>query len=517
MKKFLFYLIAVTMMNNMAYGWEDDVSKNTQITPTGLTYIENDVKTNKNGMTYVFMLCGGEEISMRLQIIDPNGEKLLSRGGQIISEEPNRSWFGLNQYMELDKDGNVFIGVQDYRNHVEEEKLTYTIYKYDQAGNKLMDGITLNDGIGHALETGLSMCATDDGGCVCAYQYTDEEQKADFIIIEKINSEGKSMWKKILYQSENFTYPYPFLTDAGNGRVLVLITTDTGEIKAQIIKYDGTLEKESFETVYTEGFASPKIWEAMHVEELPGNKTLVTTVDGRYLGRMLVINGDGSIGLDGSNTGVQVSDDYYASGTPAIAYNEQDDTYTCTYKMFDIGYSAYQSMWLQKFSGKDGKAMWDEPKELIAFQTDYQYGYYVMRYAGDGRSALFYMKMDNNNYNDVKAYMQVIESDGSIQSDPVPFTTAASSKQNLRVSELTDGQFVAAWDDKRNSQMSLFMQNIKFDGTTGISCPETITAGKDVKTEYFSSDGRKLNSLQKGLNIIKTTDGNTVKTVKIMK
>lgn len=517
MKKFLLYLIAVTMMNNMAYGWEDDVSKNTQITPTGLTYIENDVKTNKNGMTYVFMMCGGADISMRLQIVDPNGERLLSRGGQIISEEPNRSWFGFNQYMELDKDGNVFIGVQDYRNHVEEEKLTYTIYKYDQSGNKLLDGITLNDGIGHALETGLSMCATDDGGCVCAYQYTDEEQGSDFIFVEKISNEGKSLWKKILYQSENFTFPYPFVTDAGNGRVLVLITTEIGEIKAQIIKPDGTLEKEDFETVYTEGFASSKIWEAMQVEELPGNKTLVTIVDRRYHGRMLVINGDGSIGLDGSNTGVQVSGDYYASGTPAIAYNEQDDTYTCAFKMFDIDYSAYQSMWLQKYSGKDGNAIWDEPKELVAFQTDYQYGYYVMRNAGDGRSALFYMKMDNSNYNDVKAYMQVIESDGSILSDPVPFTTAASSKQTLRVSELTDGQFVAAWDDKRNSQMSLFMQNIKFDGTTGISCPETITAGKDVKTEYFSSDGRKLNSLQKGLNIIKTTDGNTVKTVKIIK
>lgn len=324
------------------------------------------------------------------------------------------------------------------------------------------------------------------------------------------------MEKNIIPERELYI-PISFLTDAGNGRVLVLITTEIGEIKAQIIKPDGTLEKEDFETVYTEGFASSKIWEAMQVEELPGNKTLVTIVDGRYHGRMLVINGDGSIGLDGSNTGVQVSGDYYASGTPAIAYNEQDDTYTCAFKMFDIDYSAYQSMWLQKYSGKDGNAIWDEPKELVAFQTDYQYGYYVMRNAGDGRSALFYMKMDNSNYNDVKAYMQVIESDGSILSDPVPFTTAASSKQTLRVSELTDGQFVAAWDDKRNSQMSLFMQNIKFDGTTGISCPETITAGKDVKTEYFSSDGRKLNSLQKGLNIIKTTDGNTVKTVKIIK
>lgn len=517
MKKLLLYLFAFTMFGNMAYCWGDDVSKNTQITPTGLPYLENEVKTNENGITYIFMLAGGDPVSMRLQIVDPNGERLLSRGGEIISQEPNRSWFGLNQYIELDNEGNAFIGVQDYRKHVETEELTYTIYKYNESGEKILDAVTLNDGIGYKSATGLSMCATEDGGCVCAYQYTDTEKKQDIIIAEKIDKDGKSLWKKTLYQSENFTYPYPFLAYAGDNRVLVLITTPDGEIKSQILKADGTPENENLETVYTEGFASQKIWEAMRVEELPGNKTMIAMVDGRYLGRILVINSDGSIGLDGSNTGLQVSSIDYASGVPAVAYNADDDTYTCFYKMFDIDYSAYSSLWLQKFNGKDGSNAWTEPKALVDFQEEFEYGYYVMRYAGEECSALFYMKMDTYNFNDVKAYAQIIGSDGNTNGEPVPFATSLSNKQTLRVSELVDGQFIAAWDDKRTSPMALFMQNIKLDEISSIATPEANLEEEYDKVEYFSIDGMKIDAPQEGLNIVRYTKGNNVKTVKIIK
>lgn len=516
MKKFLLYLIAFAMINNTAYGWNDDASKNTQITPTGLTYFENDVKTNKNGMTYIFMLCGGNNISMRLQIVDPNGERLLARGGEIISQEPNRSWFGLNQYLELDKEGNAFIGVQDYRKNIEEEKLTYSIYKYDQTGKKILDGITLNDGIGHKSETGLSMCATDDGGCVCAYIYTDVEKETDYVVAEKISGEGKSLWRKTIFQAKKFTLPYPFLTDAGNGRILTLIVSE-GKIKAQIIKPDGTFEKTDYETVYTEGFASSKIWETMRVEEIHGNKTMISIVDGKYQSRALVINSDGTIGLDGSDKGIQLSDDAHASAIPAITYNEEEDTYTCFYEMQDINYMALSSLWLKKINGKDGSMVWTEPKELLPTQQENEYGYYVMRNAGEGRTAIFYMKKALNNFNDVKGYMQIIENDGSIKTEPVAFTTALSNKQTLRVSELVDGQFITAWDDKRNPEMSLFMQNVKLDGTSSIDIPGNITEGKDTKTEFFSINGMKLDSPQKGLNIIRVTEGNTVKTIKIMK
>ena len=36
--------------------WTTDLGKNTQITPTGLAFDENEVATNKDGVTYVFFI-----------------------------------------------------------------------------------------------------------------------------------------------------------------------------------------------------------------------------------------------------------------------------------------------------------------------------------------------------------------------------------------------------------------------------------------------------------------------------
>lgn len=157
MKKRLFYFLMVsTMTFSTAYAWEDDVSKNTQVTPNGLTYIDTDIRTSTGGKTFVFILGAGSPVSMRLQVLDAEGNKMLARGGQIISQEPNSSWFGYNQYLEFDKEGNAFVGVQDYRAHPAEQLATYSIYKYTPQGEKLLDGTILNDGKGGKLLSGCS-------------------------------------------------------------------------------------------------------------------------------------------------------------------------------------------------------------------------------------------------------------------------------------------------------------------------------------------------------------------------
>lgn len=514
MKKRLLYFIAAVLTAGVAHGWESDVSINTQITPTGLTYFENEVKTNKDGITYVFMLCGGKPVSMRLQIVDRNGERLLSRSGEVISNEPNNSWFGFNQYMELDKNGDVFIGVEDYRDNQTEQLFTYHIYKYNAAGTKVMDAVTLNGGTGYKLASGLSMCATDDGGLVCAFNGTDEPSNSDYLMVEKISGEGKSLWKKELKKNKSMSMTYPFLTDIGNNRVMVLIVQD-GKIQANIIEADGSLAWQEYKTVYSGGLASPKVWEVLRVEELPGYKTMLSLVDGGLQSRLVVINSDGTLGLDGSDKGVLINDNtIYVSDMPTATYNSADGTFTCFYKMFDREYPVNQLL-VQKINS-DGSKAWAAPAEVTPLNEEFQYGYYVMRGTGDGRNAVFYMTLDRSNYNDVKAYMQIIESDGSIPAAPVPFATSMANKQTLRVSELVNGQFIAAWDEKRNeNQMSLFMQNIIPEGTgTAIDNIESNMDNAGDTKEYFSPDGMKLGAPRKGLNIVRTTGGKTVKVLK---
>lgn len=517
MKRILLYLVALVLVSGTAHAWEDDTSVNNQITPTGLNYFENEVKTNQNGVTYAFIIGSGSPVSMRLQIVTPEGERIFSRTGELISKEQNNTWFGFNQYMEIDKNGDVFVGVEDRRNDPENQLSTYTVYKYSAQGTKLMDGVLLNNGRGYILSSGLSMCATDDGGVVCAFNCINEAQKTDYVVIEKLDRNGKSLWIKTIYESELYSNPIPYLTDAGEGRVMALIACNGG-IKAQIMTEGGETEFAQPKTVYTGGMASPKVWEVLQIDEMAGNKAAISVVDGDKQGRLLIIDGKGNICLDGSDKGIMLNTDYlYASDRPAVTYDEQSDTYTCAYKIVDYKNTAYSQVMLQKINGADGTFAWSEPKVVLPFSFDDWYAYPVLRNADNGRKALFFMSMNPGNYNDVKAYMQLIEEDGSVTADKVAFATSNASKQTLRVSELVNGQFVAAWDEKRTDQMSLYMQNIRIDGTTGISNALTDnTTDTNAKKEYFTTDGIKTNRPTKGINLVRTTTDGKVKTAKVL-
>lgn len=71
--------------------WTTDLGKNTQITPTGLAFDENEVATNKDGVTYVFFITNmNGTLGMRLQIIDKDGNKVMERGGKSSHRKPTK-------------------------------------------------------------------------------------------------------------------------------------------------------------------------------------------------------------------------------------------------------------------------------------------------------------------------------------------------------------------------------------------------------------------------------------------
>ncbi len=104
---FLFIGVAISCLQGWA-NWNTDLSENTQITPTGLSYYDKALKTNKNGYTYATFVCPAENsMATRLQIIDKDGNRTLGRGGKIVASEKNRPWLTWNQYLQLDNEGNA--------------------------------------------------------------------------------------------------------------------------------------------------------------------------------------------------------------------------------------------------------------------------------------------------------------------------------------------------------------------------------------------------------------------------
>lgn len=94
MKRIVLIVALVTFYLNGRADWNFDSSNNVLVTPTGLSYYDKELTTNKNGYTYVLLACPSPEcgIAYRLQIMDKDGNKKLGRGGKVISSEKNRTW-----------------------------------------------------------------------------------------------------------------------------------------------------------------------------------------------------------------------------------------------------------------------------------------------------------------------------------------------------------------------------------------------------------------------------------------
>lgn len=93
MKKWLKLLSAALLFLPAAANaqWTTDYSKNTQVTPVGLNYDENEVVTNDDGITYAFFIIQSNgTLDMRLQILDKQGNKVMAAADTAFRTKPTR-------------------------------------------------------------------------------------------------------------------------------------------------------------------------------------------------------------------------------------------------------------------------------------------------------------------------------------------------------------------------------------------------------------------------------------------
>ncbi len=493
----------------------------TQVTPSDLGYYDKEITQNSNGDTYILFTCASNDgVCYRMQILDKDGKRLLGRGGKVISAEKNRAWTSYNQYLQTDQEGNAFVAVQDMRNNKDAvlDSLFYTVYKYSPTGELLWQGTTLNDGVGSPLSSGMIMMNTEDDGLLCVYRFCDKEMVNDYAHLEKLDKDGNCVWKKDVFKTSRDVnmHPYPFLLKSGEKEAMLLWANADGNILANIVNTEtGDIKLDSPQTVYTGGYASSKIMEVIEVQPGPDNGALITVIDGDMQGRVLYINSDLTIGLDGQTTGVLL--DYsgnvsYVSNRPTVTYCPNDNTFACLYKSFNYEDKRIQGVYYQKLD-MEGKALWDNGgKAFVPVQNSYQYGYFKIRNLGDDCTALFYLKYDNTSYS-VNGEYTVFDNEGNA-SEPVEFASEGNSKVELWVSDKLEGdKFVTAWDQKNSTLYTLFTENVSVTHTSDISKVASDYVSSDDESIY-SIDGVKLGKMQKGINIIRQHDGKTIKVAK---
>lgn len=209
MKKILLSVaLALAAMSPATAQWASGPEERTVVSPADSHNYGYEIKTNDNHITYVFMQIplGGDRISMRVQILDKDGNKLMPEEGKELCAEHNRTYTSVNQHVLIDKEGNAIIAVSDRRSGGD----NYTVYKVTEKGDVLWN-TELNGGISAGDVACMSMVNSDDGGYVMAYEVYQAGSTGNSakVMVEKLSVDGKSQYQTVLSDLDGLV-PYAY-------------------------------------------------------------------------------------------------------------------------------------------------------------------------------------------------------------------------------------------------------------------------------------------------------------------
>lgn len=418
MKRIFTLLLALVAMIN-AYGqWtEQPIS----IVTEGTSMYNNEAIVGPDGTTYFLYYHPNIKNAVdeydtdnvvyeyRLQALDKNGEKKFGDLGILISDYPNRSYCVVNNYLYIDKDGNVVVAVSDARDCEDGETfMGLYAYKVSPEGEMLWDeeGITLDWNT--ELIAATKIIGLPDGSYVLAWMRSNALGSMTMAVnLQRLSADGKAQWgDEVNLTSETVTYQYPYLVDAGmNQFILVYAKGGAQDLYARKIDFDGTSVWGEDTRIYRGGWGSIPLWTILDVQPSGDGGVILgwnddrayTNVESAY---MAYVTGDGKIGFSAASDegDVKLSYDEWKHFNCKVMADPAGDGFLAFWRETDGGQN-WQRMMIQKLS-KQGELLYgDEGLMLFDFEQS-AFGYNSIQPGKDGEAAFFYMKQ-NSGWGDV--------------------------------------------------------------------------------------------------------------------
>lgn len=479
----------------------------------------------------------------RLQAIDKDGNRKFGDLGILISNYPNRSYCLFNNYLYVDKDGNIVIALTDARDCVDGESFIGAYaYKVSPEGEMLWDenGVTLDwnrDVIAAMKVIGLA-----DGSYVFAWMRSNatNSQLID-IDMQRLSSDGEPQWESsdMTLTSETVTYQYPYIVDAGmNQCILVYAKGSAQDLYARKIDFDGSSVWGEDTRIYRGGWGGIPLWTILDVQPSGDGGVIVGWNDDRYYtdvesAFISYVTPDGKLGFAGASDegDVKLSYDEWRHFNCKVMADPAGDGFIAFWRETDGGQS-WQRMVVQKVS-KQGELLYsDEGIALFDFEQT-AYGYNSIQPGKDGKAALFFMKQ-NEGWGDVDVFIMKFYTETGEFIERTKLTNNINQRSALTSHVcMNEGFWITTWqedykDENDETQERHIIQRINFsDNVTSISeITDTsirkifhsdgqimINASKsaNAQIEIFDLVGRKVCSisnigLNTGLNTIAWTD-----------
>jgi len=178
--------------------WTTDTAENTLVAESEATDMQ--AKTTSNGMTYVAFwkeVEAPENLELRLQILDENGNQTLGVDGMLVSEEVPMSTYTVAWDMVVDDNDDLYLGVTGTGSG----NPAYA-FKLDSDGNHLWSASGVNFGNGFVPK--ITPLSTDNVLISWA--------SSNGTVMQKYDAAGTAIWTSAqpIEQGGNATYPANF-------------------------------------------------------------------------------------------------------------------------------------------------------------------------------------------------------------------------------------------------------------------------------------------------------------------
>ena len=475
MKRSLFISCVLLFITTCVHAqWTEDSTLNTPIRDAANASFPK-IAQSLNGNSYIsWFEINNSNFELHLQLLNPNGNKLWSTDGIVISNYPQDSVL-LPYDLKTDNDGNVIIAFQDKRY----DSLQIVANKIDSNGNFLWgaDGISLIDSSSHkGYNPSIGITAQND--IVIAWNADSSSLK--WIAAQRLSPSGSFQWNTVYRIKDSnsiLNFSTPKLFPSGSDEIQFLFVEENGSLPnvtstlyTQRVHASGnnfwpTPIKVSSKKLSSLSFSYPIPddnggFYITYNTYNPVNSTLtdvyVQNVD--YNGNLW--NSTGIEAANSTTTNKRVVSGNYVSFT---------SEYWVLMQIHDGSFSN-SGVSIQKFDAL-GNILFNDNALVIFPINSVSYNPNTLNYVNDGMIISSSYGSSGQHINAVK-----IDNDGIPlwANTSVSINATNSNKEYVQSGEFIDSNLVFVWQDDRNGS-GIFAQSISGDGilrnTTEISNP----------------------------------------------